>query len=178
MKDKVTPRVFDIQGLRDVEYDENLRVDDVEIAVQAVQEAIEHTSTMDSGEDGLQFNSIIQLLGIKPAAIPKTVEISKDTDIILRAIKSVGQRVTDIESTIKKPEDFEDIFDDDSYIVPLTKVDTDIFQVGNKVLHPNFGAGEILDRGGSGSSAWARVDFGKHQKKIALAFAPLTKLNS
>lgn len=69
IKDKKTVRAFDITGLRSVEYDESLRVDEVEKAVTAIADAIEETENMTSEEP----NSTIQLLGLSAPA--KKVEI-------------------------------------------------------------------------------------------------------
>ena len=69
IKDKKTSRAFDIAGLRSVEYDESLRVDEVEKAVTAIADAIEETENMTSEEP----NSTIQLLGLSAPA--KKVEI-------------------------------------------------------------------------------------------------------
>lgn len=69
LKDKKTSRAFDIAGLRSVEYDENLRVDEVEKAITALADAITETEKMNSEE----ANSTIQLLGLSAPA--KKVEI-------------------------------------------------------------------------------------------------------
>lgn len=69
IKDKKTSRAFDIAGLRSVEYDENLRVDEVEKAIKAIADAITETEKMNSEE----ANSTIQLLGLSAPA--KKVEI-------------------------------------------------------------------------------------------------------
>lgn len=59
IRDSKTPRIFDIQGLRDIEYDESLRVDKINIAIESLATTIQNTSTLDASE----VNSIIQLLG-------------------------------------------------------------------------------------------------------------------
>ena len=69
IKHKKTVRAFDITGLRSVEYDESLRVDEVEKAIEAIADAIEETEKMTSEE----ANSNIQLLGLSAPA--KKVEI-------------------------------------------------------------------------------------------------------
>lgn len=69
IKDKRTPRAFDISGLRSVEYDESLRVDEVEKAIAALAGAITETEKMNSEEP----NSTIQLLGLSAPA--KKVEL-------------------------------------------------------------------------------------------------------
>ena len=35
IRDSKTPRIFDVQGLRDLEYDENLRIDKINLAVES-----------------------------------------------------------------------------------------------------------------------------------------------
>lgn len=40
IKDTGTPRIFDIQGFRDVEYDENLRIDTVQGEIDAICEVL------------------------------------------------------------------------------------------------------------------------------------------
>jgi hypothetical protein len=48
------------------------------------------------------------------------------------------------------------------------------FQVGDKVLHPEFGDGLILDVRGAGDSASALVSFSdKSQRRLMLKFAKL-----
>ena len=69
IKDKKTSRAFDIAGLRSVEYDESLRVDEVEKTIIALAEAIMETEKMNLEEP----NSTIQLLGLSAPA--KKVEL-------------------------------------------------------------------------------------------------------
>jgi hypothetical protein len=66
IKDSITTRVFDIQGLRDIEYDASLRIDSVESAKSLLETTLKNTSKLKK-ED---VNSIVQLLGITSATLP------------------------------------------------------------------------------------------------------------
>lgn len=92
IKDVRTERIFDIQGLRDIEYDENLRIDTVQAVVTALQATLINTSKLDKGD----VNSVIQLLGVKPPSLP-SVEVSKDTSLVLEAISDLAKRISRIE---------------------------------------------------------------------------------
>lgn len=84
IKDKKSSRAFDIAGLRSVEYDESLRVDEVEKAIEAIAEAIEETEKMTSEEP----NSIIQLLGLStPAKKAEVKAMSGDNAAIMGEIR-------------------------------------------------------------------------------------------
>lgn len=83
LKDKKTNRIFDIQGFRDVPYDETLRIDTVDAAIIELSETLENTYKDKEG-----INSLISMLGITPAKVTKK-EISLDTELILNAIKGI-----------------------------------------------------------------------------------------
>lgn len=93
IKDLTTPRIFDIQNFRDVEYDASLRIDLINNTIPSIAEAIIDTYE----NDGKDINSLVALLGIKPAEV-KSTEVSSDTQILLNAIESVGQRLADVET--------------------------------------------------------------------------------
>ena len=76
IKDIKTPRIFDIQGFRDVEYDEALRIDNVEEAIDNIAQTLKNTF-----ESTNEINSLITLLGIEPAKITDRKEISPDTEL-------------------------------------------------------------------------------------------------
>lgn len=63
IRDSKTPRVFDIQGLRDIEYNENLRIDNVNSTIESIAETI--TNTYYNADKDI--NSIVDLLGILPS---------------------------------------------------------------------------------------------------------------
>lgn len=93
IKDLKTSRVFDIQGLRTIDYDDRLRIDEVENAITAIAKSLKETYESDITE----INSLIQLLAIKPATIPNSVEISKESSLILESLTEISNRLNNIE---------------------------------------------------------------------------------
>lgn len=89
IKDKKTPRSFDISGLRCIDYDDNLRVDNVELIVENIAKALK--DTQDCREE--EVNSLIQLLAVDAAKLPEKVKLSDDTGIILSEIKRLRDEV-------------------------------------------------------------------------------------
>lgn len=87
IKDTKTPRSFDISGLRCIDYDEKLRVDNVESIVETISLAL--SETMKSKEE--EVNSLIQLLAVDAAKLPEKVKLSDDTGIILNEIKRLRE---------------------------------------------------------------------------------------
>jgi hypothetical protein len=138
IRDSRTPRIFDIQGLRDLEYDESLRIDKINSAVESLTTLLRNTSRLEQ-ED---VNSIIQLLRIKPAQA-STVELTTETRLVLDAISGLGERITRLEDkdTIQV-----------ASIPALTKADVQTalhlpngtrLVKGLKVYHPKFGEGLV-----------------------------------
>lgn len=93
IKDKKTDKVFDIQGLRYIEYDETLRIDSVQKEISRISESVLETSN----HDDKVINSVVQLAGIKTAEIPDQKTVSLDTQLILSAIGSIENRINSIE---------------------------------------------------------------------------------
>lgn len=98
IKDLRTARMFDIQGLRDIEYDETLRVDGIESVVPVIAESLTNTYGSNSGSPG---NSVIQLLGIAPATMPEVMSISPETSLLLGALEEMRERLRRMESLIR-----------------------------------------------------------------------------
>ena len=99
IKDKKTSRAFDIAGLRSVEYDESLRVDEVEKTVTAIADAIKETENMTSEEP----NSTIQLLGLSaPAKKIELKTMSGENAAIMGEIRSLRNDVELMHSTYLK----------------------------------------------------------------------------
>lgn len=98
IKDFQTPRSFDIQGLRDLGYDESLRIDTVNNAVEDISTAISETYSASSDE----INSIIKLLAIHPAKISSQVELSPESSVLLKAIESINKKISNLEKTNRK----------------------------------------------------------------------------
>lgn len=85
IKDKKTVMPFDISSIRTLSYSETLRIDEVEKGRAEIQKALEETEKADSND----VNSLISLLSINKAEIPKQQNLSVDTSIILNAINSL-----------------------------------------------------------------------------------------
>lgn len=97
IKDIKTDRIFDIQGLRTIDYDESLRVDSVEKNINSIAKSLTETYEADEND----VNSLIQLLAIKPAVINDTFELSGDTSIILEALRDIQSRMSTLEVLTK-----------------------------------------------------------------------------
>lgn len=93
IKDNRTSRVFDIQGLRTIDYDESLRIDEVQNKIDKISNALKET--FKSGDD--EINSVLQLLSIKPASYPESFELSKESNLVLNALEGISNRLTKIE---------------------------------------------------------------------------------
>jgi hypothetical protein len=94
IKDRRTDKVFDIQGLRYVEYDDTLRIDTVQKDISKISSAIQETASA----NGKGINSVVQLAGITAAEIPAKQQVSGETQLILSAIGSLERRVNGIEN--------------------------------------------------------------------------------
>ena len=88
IKDKKTVMPFDISSIRTLSYSETLRIDEVEKGRAEIQKALEETEKADSND----VNSLISLLSINKAEIPKQQNLSVDTSIILNAINDLRNR--------------------------------------------------------------------------------------
>ena len=93
IKDNKTDRIFDIQGIRTIDYDDSLRVDTVKKDIATIKATIEETLE----KKGKEVNSLIQLLGIHQAELVSSTEISSDTSLILNVLRDVSQRITKLE---------------------------------------------------------------------------------
>lgn len=89
IKDKKTVMPFDISGLRTLAYSETLRIDEVEKGRVDIQKALEETEKADSND----VNSLIALLAINKAEIPKQPKLSVDTSLILNAINDLKSKL-------------------------------------------------------------------------------------
>ena len=99
LKDKITDRVFDIQGLRTIDYDESLRVDTVGVDVAALSATVEATLKANENE----VNSLVRLLSVPKATIADRKEISPDTALILTSMREMSQRISEFEFRGKSP---------------------------------------------------------------------------
>lgn len=95
IKDNKTGRIFDIQGLRTIDYDENLRIDEVQKNIANIAKTLKETFEYDESEN---INSLIQLLSIKPAEIKNGQEITLESQLIMDALNGLGNRLERIEN--------------------------------------------------------------------------------
>lgn len=102
IKDQRTDRVFDIQGLRTVDYDDKLRVDCVSSDIENLRAAIEATIQPNQHD----VNSLVKLLSIKKAELPKSSPISNEAALILASLRDVSERLTVIEQLRSDEEKF------------------------------------------------------------------------
>ena len=80
---------YDISGLRCIDYDEKLRVDNVKAIIEQLSVALK--DTMESKEE--EVCSLIQLLAVDAAKLPDKVKLSDDTGIILSEIKRLRDEI-------------------------------------------------------------------------------------
>lgn len=92
MKDKKTPRIFDIQSFRDVGYDETLRVDTIEFAINLLTEAI-----TDTYEDKDGSTSLVKLLGVEPAKVQHKT-ISPENSIVISMLRNLEQKFVNLDA--------------------------------------------------------------------------------
>ncbi len=89
IKDKITEKVFDIQGLRYSEYDQSLRIDTVHKDIEKISLSIQET--YDDKEKSI--NSIVALASVQAATIPDNTVISAEAQLILSALNSIGSKL-------------------------------------------------------------------------------------
>lgn len=185
IKDYKTNRVFDIQGFRDLEYDENLRIDNVQEIIENLAEIIKITYN----EREKQVNSLVKLLGITPAELADSTNISIETELILNQLNSIDRRLNLIENTNKdqpkyyhqKPKIEEPLFDELDFSdekFSLTEISK--LKKGDKVAHLRFGIGTVIKIEGNPddlNSFKGEFDFEKGGiKKLLIRFAILYKV--
>lgn len=149
VKDTKTKRIFDIQGFRDIEYDESLRIDTVETTVENLGEVLKNTYENRTTE----INSLITLLGIEPAKLSERKKISSDTELILNSLTSLDKRMALMENRVRPSpivQSGQPILPiPDNVGEPLTKTDIDALKEGDRVYHIRFGAGTISSMQGT-----------------------------
>lgn len=141
IKDNVTKRIFDIQGFRDIEYDSSLRIDEVNSIVIKLTENLIDTYQ----SKGSDVNSIIELLGISKATVPNKVEISVDTEIILKSLQDISLRLGSLENNSNRSAtkdagvDFDKLKPIESF-----EIGHEVFRVNDLVQHEKFGSGKVI----------------------------------
>lgn len=150
IKDIRTKRVFDIQGFRDIEYDETLRIDTVEITVQDLSEVIKNTFENKQSE----INSLVSLLGIEPAKVSEKKKISADTELILNSLSIIDKRLNlleNINQQVSRPVVQSAVAIPDNAGDVLTLADLENLAAGTTLFHNRFGKVEIVQIQRNGS---------------------------
>lgn len=175
IKDERTTRIFDIQGIRDIEYDSSLRIDTIKDKVNEISKTLINTYESDE-----QYNSLIGVLGIEPAIIKTKTEISRDTEIILRNLSELQMRMNEFEDNIifklknnssrgSKGSWLTNYFWDD-----LNTNKMYFFQVDDIIIHPEYGKGKIhsIISYNFGGVAKALVKFDSQSEQMEIELSP------
>lgn len=99
VKDRRTERVFDIQGLRTIDYDESLRIDAVARDLNNITNALKETADKHDHDS----SSLIRLLSLAKAELQQGGELSEDTAVILSALGDLSERITRMERPVPRP---------------------------------------------------------------------------
>lgn len=87
--DKNTVKPFDTSGIRTLDYNSSLRIDEVKKSIPEIAKCINDTYKADSKE----INSLLQLLSVEPAVLPDKVTLSQDSSMILSAINDLNKKI-------------------------------------------------------------------------------------
>jgi len=178
IKDTITTRVFDIQGFRDIEYDENLRIDNVEQIIDNLAETIKNTY---NGKGTSEVNSLVSLLGIHSAKISNQHEISTDTQLILNTLDNLASRIVEMEKSISSSRNSSQSIpanDELQNWLAIEQAEINTLKVGDIVYHKKFGAGKITKLEGTPQNPIATVPFASGEKKLMLNYANLFRPNN
>jgi hypothetical protein len=132
IKDNKTNRIFDIQGLRTIDYDANLRIDEVQAGIESIAKTLDETYKAGDGE----VNSLIQLLSIEPAKITSKVEVSKESTLILDAVRDISERLFKIENKVANY---------NLSRVPTVNINGTTAEIGDSLYKGNDRIGELVD---------------------------------
>ena len=137
IKDMKTKNVFDIQEFGGVEYDESLRIDTVQKAIQNLGEALKNIFS-NKGE----INSLLTRLAITPAQLNETKSISYDAE--LATLAHGDQAIDQTENAEQEEIHLPIISPLPDYVGdPIAKQDIDKLKPGDFLFHMNHGKGEI-----------------------------------
>lgn len=106
IRDNSTTIPFDIQDLRALEYDKNLRIDNIQTSIEEIATTIKETEMMEPNE----VNSLISLIGIQTAKVSKDIEMSPEVSVLLKELRVISSNINDLrlENQKKKPTDISD----------------------------------------------------------------------
>ena len=99
IKDELTPRPFDVQGLRDYEYRQTLRVDQAREDIEGIAAIIRDTHAKHkTGAD-----TLLRLINMQPAVLPDQSKTSPDTQIVMNALHDISKRLLTMEQNAHLP---------------------------------------------------------------------------
>lgn len=176
IRDTITERVFDIQGFRDIEYDETLRIDNVENAINIISETLSNTFN----SKGKEINSLVSLLGIHAAQVSSNIEISNETELILNALNNFGSQLNRLEKISLPPTAPMASFSIDEkghFWKELDSQGLKELALDDIVEHSKFGLGRVTKLEGQAHNPIATLLFQHNgEKKVMLNYVRLKKL--
>lgn len=102
IKDKETSSPFDVSGFRYTEYDQVLRIDNVQNEIISISKALK--DTFETKDD---INSIVQLLKIKPAEVGEITNLNVNETYMLNVLNGLNNKLDTLAK--EKTTDIEDI---------------------------------------------------------------------
>lgn len=178
LKDSLTPRVFDVQGLRDLEYDASLRVDTIEPTVFTLAQRIQNTYEAFTTSGAAAGNSLVQLIGISEAPAPQHVELSEGTALVLAAVNEIRTRLGEIENRIPVARTLTAAERDFRRGVGLA-LQQIMSEKGTRIRHKLFGEGTVTDTNPQlGTMVIEFADPNVGRKTIKAAYTTLEVLDS
>jgi hypothetical protein len=145
LKDTLTNRIFDIRSFQDIEYDENLRIDRVNKAIDEIAVAL---NNIYNSEDK-SLGSLSSLLGIYKNTPKAKAGLSTEANILLEAISGVKDQILKSDPLPRPSEVSEEkeVKEEPRKKSELNWTDNEgnKFQVGDVVTHPKYGLGILID---------------------------------
>lgn len=94
LKDDITANIFDISGIRYIQYEKTLRIDNIKSCICSLVKSIDETY---HAKDNI-VNSILKLLALHPAVLPtQSSDLSPDTKVIMNALQGINDRIGNLE---------------------------------------------------------------------------------
>lgn len=173
IKDFRTSRIFDISGFRDIEYDENLRIDNVEATISILSKTILNTYN----EHSMNSNSLVSLLGIEPATIGSKTVITNDTKLILDSLNNIYDRISSLEAQKEQIIVPQNLYLPNKQTDSFFSNDIEDYNVGDIVHHSKFGYGSIISIEKTQKEPIIKINFeGSGEKKLMIRYARLKKV--
>lgn len=97
IKDKDTNSPFDVSGFRYTEYDQILRIDNVQNEIVSISKALK--DTFESQDD---INSVVQLLKVKPAEIGEVTKLNTNETFILNMLSKLDGKIDKFSNSTEK----------------------------------------------------------------------------